>query len=209
MRDKLEGRRPSDMPGVSLAKGRTVAVAAGPGRGAWPVIAALVVLLICALFWMLADRDAKDPAATTPASTGPRTDGAVVVMRRAPGRVYEETYETSVMEKVVLAEYRPSTDDGEDSVNGRAHLIGRGGIDMQTILPHDCQNAPIEARVGRLILIRADVWRLKDGGQEKSLSDDDAKAALCGDFKGRDVKREQPSDRSPRQSEDPNVIEEK
>ena len=107
------------------------------------------------------------------------------------------TYVGSDRIKAVVARYEPA---GKDSLTmagdvpilmpgspARATLVAKGTGPMTARLPGTCPAAPIEARVGRLVLLRRDRWRTPDGGEIAEVQAAEMVDALCGDFRGRDV----------------------
>lgn len=182
MRDKLEGDRPADMDGVSLAKKDL-----SGHRTASPITETKPKRIHYVLGWLLAAvvlalliRNVEDRMETAP------TGRNVAEQRRG---VPEREYVSSTFEPVVIAEFTPSESNGDEEYAAKVHLIGKDGMEMSRRLPIRCDNGPIEARVLRAIRIRTDTWRLRGGGEERLISEDDAEAALCGDFSGRDVAR--------------------
>lgn len=103
----------------------------------------------------------------------------------------ERVYTRSSMEKVVVTEFSPAHDKmiGKTTtrVGHKVTLIGKHGLRLRVELPLGCQAIPIRARLGRIISVRADYWKVKGAGEQGELSRDDARLALCGDFEGRDV----------------------
>lgn len=172
MKDKLEGSRPT---GVDLGKRTaTGTLASDRSSSARPLaIAAILAVLVMIAAWAFTrDENAVEPV--KPAAVAKETP--------------ERTYTGSVMEKVVIASYTPAVRDDDDyEESAHVTLIGRDGMEIRRRLPMSCADEPIIAREHRVILVRSDTWRLRGGGEETMLSDDDAEAALCGDFRGRDV----------------------
>jgi hypothetical protein len=175
MKDSLEGSRPG---GVDLGKRTaTGTLASDRSSSARPLmIAAILAVLVMIAAWAFT----RDENATVP----PKPTVPASKARNTP----ERTHTGSVMEKVVIASYTPAVrDEGDYDESAHVTLIGRDGLEIRRRLPMSCEDAPIIAREHRVILVRSDTWRLRGGGEETMLSDDDAEAALCGDFRGRDV----------------------
>lgn len=191
MRDKLEGDRPAHMEGVNLQKSSAskAVVRTMTGRdtaNGLMAIAAIVAVLLLVLLWN------SDENAGRPISGKTTTRAATTIDRNtAPDRAYA----SSEMVNVVVAGFAPSyvEVDGGDTP-AKVHLIGKDGLEMETYLPDGCQEGPVEARLNRVVRIRADTWSLRGGGSEQLLSQDDARAAMCGDFTHRDVARKQKTD---------------
>ena len=180
MRDKLEGSRPDAMPGVSLRKDKREAGHA-PRRIHYVLGWILAALAVAIGIRTCMHRD------DAPAAVIGRQDGAAAVADTP-----ERTYLSSAFEPVVIAEFTPSDRSGDETYAAQVRLIGKDGMEMRRRLPLSCSDSPIEARVLRAVRIRVDTWRLRGGGEERLMSEDDAEAALCGDFTGRDVARRKP-----------------
>lgn len=181
MKDSLEGDRPT---GVDLGKAYGTGTLASGGSSSLRPLAIIVVLaLLSAIAVWAFTRDDRPAAKAPPAAA----------RRAAASSTPERTYVGSRMEKVVIADFTPSDRMGDDDYAARVRLLGHDGLEMDRRLPLSCDDAPIEARLHRIILVRSDSWRLRGGGSETMLSEDDAEAALCGDFRGRDVPRTSPN----------------
>lgn len=181
MKDSLEGSRPGS---VDLGKRTaTGTLASDRSSSARPlVIAAILAVLVMIAAWAFT----RDENATVPPK--PTVPQKPTVPATEARTTPERTYTGSVMEKVVIASYTPAVrDEGDYDESAHVTLIGRDGLEIRRRLPMSCEDAPIIAREHRVILVRSDTWRLRGGGEETMLSDDDAEAALCGDFRGRDV----------------------
>lgn len=181
MRDKLEGTRPDDMSGVNLRKEHPTRTDAGitvqearPKRIHYVLGWILAAVMMALLIWNLIDR--KKTVSD---------HRAAVETRQTP----EYTYVSSAFEPVVIADFKPSEQNGDEEYAARVRLLGKDGMEMERDLPLSCADAPIQARLLRAIRIRTDTWQLRGGGEERLISEDDAEAALCGDFTGRDVPR--------------------
>lgn len=176
MADKLEGRRPPEMAGVNLDK--EVGREAQTGKGAWRHAPTWILSIAVVMLTTLGLATRHEDAAVTPRRTA---------QVQAPSP--ERSYVSSRMENVVIAEFTPAERGGDDQYAAYVHLMGKDGMEMTLRPPLSCQDDPIAARVGRAVRIRSDFWRLRGDGEERLLSPDDAQAALCGDFAGRDVPR--------------------
>jgi hypothetical protein len=185
MRDKLEGTRPADMPGVDLRKDGPHLQADTPH--APRRIHYVLGWIVAAIGVAVAVRNYMHHERAPVPVIGRETQKAAPTTGTP-----ERTYLSSAMEPVVIAEFTPSDRSGDDVYAAKVRLIGKDGMQMRRGLPLSCADAPIQARLLRTIRVRSDTWRLRGGGEEKLLSEDDAEAALCGDFTGRDVARTRP-----------------
>lgn len=205
MKDSLEGTRPKDM--LSLDNGSD---ATSTGRGLKVSVVAGIAGAGLIVAGLLADRH----------------DGEPIVRGEEPERTKGPTFDGSRMEKFVVADFTPTVASsrrgetvlvntydgrgmrpeyrqvGKQGSPARVTLIGKSGLGFTHTLPYDCASGPIAAREGRIILVRVDDWRNRDGGLERRVAPAERMDAVCGDFRGRDVRRDDPKQDADREDAD-------